>query len=860
VKQRKVQNSFLTGVIDPRASGRVGTEAYQNGLLIGRNVIPVHLGGVRRRPGMRYVDRLSFQLGYGTPAAVTAPNGGTTANAYDDDNATIVTTTTPIGTTNPYVVVRYDMGAAFAPRHVDIHRISITLATSQQFVLQYSTDDVAWTTVEDSDFLVDTTERTYRFTPLDGTDQISARYWRVARVGAVDLSTAVCSLAGFDLWAESDDVSEVKLFRFELGVDDEYLIALTDRSAFIYQDGELVPGGYLPMPYTSADVATIDADTGADTLFLTHEAHPPRYLLKSLSGATGHNDFQSDEVEFSFVPKHDFNDSSSPVPVSAVQVITFSAGWIRGDTFQVELDGARTGAIAYAGDSTAAEQTATAANIEREIQKLYSVPGFDGVTCARTGALAYTVTLAGSSAKAYGLMTVIPLITEGTATATGTVTSSATGSSRHENAWSAVRLYPSTTAFFENRWYFGGTVSLPKTWYGSAINNITYFDIDQALDSDPLSGTFDGNHSIVGLFAGRSLQIFTTNGEFRYIKQPGEAITPSDVPRKQTEYGAKKIRPVSIDGSTLFVQRNGKSVRDFKFDINEDSYTSMSLSSLAPHLLNNVVDITAWNGSRTDEINLVFVVNGDGTMAVLNVRREAEVMAWTQWITGKDAEVAADGTVSGHDEIKAACALTEDIYFATTRTINGVEVLYLEIADEDMLMDASVLKYYDDLVNQYVVFAADDPLLGTACRVTIDGLTVDSITPAVGNNLVTIAESYPIDGNTEVRVGLNFTTAVTPMPLVATGPSGDHFIGKARIVKVKLKVRNTLGLLVNGHPIPDRRFNIDSFDAPLSPVTGNVTIEESTNWDETEDKLVNITQVDPMPMEILGLEVVMEGS
>src|SRR5688572_21214645 len=103
-KGKVVQSSFLTGVLDPRASARVGTEAYDNAMLVGRNVIPVHLGGVRRRPGMRFIERLSNQLELNTPTAATAPNGGTAANGYDDDETTLVTTTVAIGTTNPYVV------------------------------------------------------------------------------------------------------------------------------------------------------------------------------------------------------------------------------------------------------------------------------------------------------------------------------------------------------------------------------------------------------------------------------------------------------------------------------------------------------------------------------------------------------------------------------------------------------------------------------------------------------------------------------------------------------------------------------------------------------------------------------------
>ena len=44
-----VQNNFLSGVLDPRANARVETDAYNNGLLVGENIEPVHLGGLRRR-------------------------------------------------------------------------------------------------------------------------------------------------------------------------------------------------------------------------------------------------------------------------------------------------------------------------------------------------------------------------------------------------------------------------------------------------------------------------------------------------------------------------------------------------------------------------------------------------------------------------------------------------------------------------------------------------------------------------------------------------------------------------------------------------------------------------------------------
>jgi len=112
----------------------------------------------------------------------------------------------------------------------------------------------------------------------------------------------------------------------------------------------------------------------------------------------------------------------------------------------------------------------------------------------------------------------------------------------------------------------------------------------------------------------------------------------------------------------------------------------------------------------------------------------------------------------------------------------------------------------------------------------------------------------------EIEVGLNFNPEVTPMPLNTMTPMGANFMEKRRIVDVKAKVRNTLGLLVNGRALPDRYFDVDDFDAPATPYTGVHSLEETTNWDENEEKLVVFTQVDPLPMELLGIQVTMESS
>ena len=910
MRQDVIQSSFLSGVLSPEAAARVDTSAYNEALLEGENVVPRPLGGLRRRPGLRFVDTLPNALTRLTGMTITAPRGGTTANANDDDATTSVVTTTDVESINPFVIVHYDLGSALSVNFADVVGLVATGGSSTEFRIQYSTDNAAWSDLGDAFELVDDTTRSYRRGSLAA---VSARYWRVAKVGGTNMGAVDTELQEFSLWQNSATLSEVKLFGFEVSTEVRYVVAVTDRSLTVYYNDALY--AQLPAPYASADVQDLDAAQNQDSLVIVHEDYAPRLLLPELST------MYFDPIVFNSQVQYDYDDASSPTPTSEIQVIAFASGWKQGETFQMELEGARTAAITFSGDATSAEQSATAANIAREVQKLYTVPGFYGVSCARTGVLQYTVTFASASAKTYELMSGTPL----TAATDMAVARSQAGVPRTEDVWSDARGWPRTVTFFEGRLFFGGTRSLPQSLFGSKVNQILEFDSDEADDSDALFTTLNGQqfNAIQGLFAGRSLQFFTSGGEYRYAKQQGVPITPADAPTSQTQYGSARIRPVAIDGSTLYVQRTRKALRDFRYSYEEDAYNSLGVSALAPHLMNDIVDLTVWNGSRTDEIGLAFVVNGDGTLAVFSSRREQNVSAWCRW------------TTTGM--FKAATGLLESVYFAVQRTIDGTAHIFLEVTDPLYYTDCAVAgptvgtidilgvemqqlfgptswepvvetsaahglsagdtatisgmvasgsydlngprrvygvvdstHFYTKSIitvpptGAYVsggtiatgtvsTFSGLGHLDGQEVRVKADGFVLESATPAAGSITLTRASTY-------VEAGLNFNPIITPMPLNMLRPEGASFMRKRRVVKVRAKVFETLGLLVNGRVLPDFNFDINRFDSAPEPVTGVKSLEESTNWDEREDKTITFSQVDPLPMTLLGLDTAVEGN
>lgn len=830
MKSHVVQANFLSGVLDPRAAARVDTDAYNNGLLRGINIEPIHLGGVRRRRGLRFRDIVPNKIARITSATVTAPQGGTIGNANDNDETTLVVTTAIVSTVDPYIVVHYDLGASTAVLFADASNIVATGGSSTQFAIQYSTDDTTWITLGTALDAIDTTARYYR-----RKGPVSARYWRIAKVGGTDMGNAKIKVGGFDLWTDTGVISEGRLVSFEVATTEQYSVVLTDHCATIYRDG--VFAAYQPTPYASADLADIDAASNAETMVVVHENYAPRFLIRETP-----TNFQQFVPVFEDIQKIDFADALSPAFTADQQAITFGATYAAGDTFQICISNDKTASITYAGD--VAE---TANNIATAVQAMWIVQGFSGVTCARTATREFTVTMTGASADTYDTAAVVSLSSQGSAT----VLHGIVGVPRREPVWSATRGWPRTVEFFGSRMYFGGTKLKQQSLIGSQVNNILNMNVGQGLDDDPIFTTLNGRNlnAIQGLFAGRSLQMFTSGGEFRYPKEQGEAILPGDAPVNQTQYGAAKIKPVSIDGSTIYIQRNRKSVRDFRFDYTQNAYDSLGVSALAPHLIYDVRDLAAWNGSAVDEINFVLVVNGvnpttlpdggfaafpDGTIAVFNSRKEAQIKAWTLWQTA--------------GKFKAVSTIWQDMFFLVQRQLNGVQVLCFEQGDPTYYTDCAV-KVTNSPASATV--AVPSHLNGKVCRVRADGFVLANVTPVGG--FATLQQPA-----SAIEIGLDWTPEVTPMPLQTISPLGSSLMRKKRVVNCKAKIRNTLGLLVNGRPIADRAFDIDNFDEPATPVSGVFSLEETTNWDETEDKLVSFTQVDPLPFELLALDIQME--
>ena len=559
----------------------------------------------------------------------------------------------------------------------------------------------------------------------------------------------------------------------------------------------------------------------ANTAIITYAGFPQRIFR----GATN-QDWTIENLPLTNIPQYDFDDVDSPTPVSEVQQILFT-NQNEGDRYKISLEGILTEEIAFAGDDATNSE-----NIRQALQELSNTSN-EGITVGIfTAGTTWRVTFADSSADDWKLMTVVAILTEDV-TFSGAVTEITPGTSRAEDVWSAGRGYPTVCTFHEARLWLGNSEPLPSTIWGSNVNDFYNFDEGRGRDDQAIFATLDTDqvNAIRALYSNRSLQVFTSGAEF-YVKE--SPITPGNIAvLPQTNLGSKKVRPVTIDGVTLFVQRTGKSVNQFVF-INEfQSNTTTSVTMLSPHLIKDPKELAIKRGSSSSDANYVYILNDDGTLTVFNTLSAEEVQAFTSWTTG--------------DNIFSIAVVDDTLFQLVERTVGGTSYYYLEFEQGSITGDLNT-----DSAKYDAVDSGNHKVTGLA---HLEGLTVDAKADGyyAGEFVVTGGEIQLLNAYTNAEVGIKYTPVIQTMPLNMGLENGPNAASKKKILRTAITMHESNGIIVNNQRLADKTIGVNQFDPPI-PQTGlkRITL---LGWSLEAD--ITITQTTPFAMTILsiGIEV-----
>ena len=697
-KSQNLQTSFASGELSPLLLGRTDLEQYYKGAQTAEGVVIVPQGGVKRRPGTEHIGLVPAGLNRVTSPNPTMPNGGTAANLNDGDDSTFGQTNVLLSA--DLVIAHYDLTASPSPalpydildlRNVDLKwsppapgmkdpvvRFTATIA------VEHSDNNTDWTELTTA--VVDQlTKKSFRF----NISSLSKRYWRIRVKGTIGTwnGTGFYMRVGeFGFKREVTTSTNSFVHGWEYGADQSYLVVLSSGSARFFRtphasSTSTVEVANVVLPYTTAQLGDVRVAQTENVMLLFHEEHPPQRIIAD--GLDNINSFVVDDIPFTNVPQFDYNDDDSPVVTAAVQVLTF-AHFSAGNTYQLDVEGILSKNITYAGDdpSNTPEQDSTAENLRKGLQDMPNF-GDSGISVERTGTNTYTITFDGASAKPLELLSGFPTGNNAHANAALGFSRTTTGASRSEDVWSAERGYPRTGVFYDGRLWLGGTKSKPQSIFASRAGSFFDYFIEQGDDDEGIFVTIDsrGLTEIVDINPDRGLQVFCVGSEF-VVKGNTPATVIVD---QQTRHGSFSVESQSIDGATLFVDKNGKTLRQFLFSFNEDAFTSNDISVLSSQLINQPVDMAILPGTTTDDANWVFIVNEDGTAAVLNTMRSQDINGFTRWTPGASA---ADATKKN---LIQSCAVAGDqLYMIVKRTAGASTFLDIERWDFDRMLDSGV--------------------------------------------------------------------------------------------------------------------------------------------------------------------------
>ena len=431
-----------------------------------------------------------------------------------------------------------------------------------------------------------------------------------------------------------------------------------------------------------------------------------------------------------------------------------------------------------------------------------------------------------------------------------------------EESFSARYGYPAAVTFHQNRLWFASTTGQPDSIWASQSGKYFNFDIGDGEDSDAIDMTVNVGEvqQIRHLVSNRDLQVFTSSAELFVLSPSTQAVTPSNAQiKKQTPYGSSFVKPAPFDGATLFVQGSGNALREFLFTDNENAYSSVAVSALAPHLIRNPTQQAVIKGQLDRSENYSFLVNEDGTIAVFYSIRGEKKAGWSLW----------DTQGAWH----SICSLGNRLYVICVRDDgSGTPLTFLEEFRSDFPLDfcdrfeainASGETNGGTVQNLTTIAAVNNATGGThfATGASIKAVNgndfLGTFTVASANNGSVVVSSAKDDVR-EIFAGYSFTPKLKTLPVDVNVIDGPLTGEPREITRIILDLFETSSVNVKAPSDTSTARELvianvtDDMSLEKSPVTGK---EEFRTLGYSRDPRVIVSQSHPLDLQINGIIV-----
>jgi hypothetical protein len=821
-------SSFTAGEISPRMEGRVTLDTYREGLADMTNLLVMPQGGVTRRPGTEFLGEIKDS----SKAARLIPFQFKTSDTY-------------ILEFGDQVMRVYRNGAQVLDASVKtitgITQASPGVITSNSHGLSNG-----------DEIFIDA---------IVGMTELNGRNYRVAGATTntftlVDLFGNAINTTGFTAYASGGTATEI------------YNIAT---------------------PYAVADLPALRYVQSADTMYIVHPSYDVRKLTRTADNAwafvipifqgpllaaktveditqanpgvvtvTGHGFSNGDQIQLNNIKG-----------MVELEELNFRVANVTTNTFTLQdeagtnIDTTAFTAFVDGGGDSGTITGATAAN--PVVITATAHPFFDGDIIYISGVVGMTelngnyYKVSAATTNTFALQTVAGVDVDGSGFTAYTSDGTAEiGASKVQEigpvstALSGTNDRPSVVSFFEQRLVFGNTNNNPQTLWFSKNGDYQNFTTGTA-DDDALIYTIASNqvNAIRYLSATRVLTIGTTGGEYVLTATSDGPVTPTTtLIRKYSNYGSAAVEPVQVADVTLFVQRGGRKVREFRYvgDINVSAYQAPDITIVAEHITAGGLTAFAY---QQEPDGVIWAIRADGTLLGVTYRREEEVVAWHKHVIG--------GTFSGGQAVVESIATLpsdtgeDELYLIVKRTINGVTKRYVEFMRPFNFGGVTTGAYFVDCGLRYSGTATTTlsglyHLPGETVAVLANGSSHPDRTVSGGG--VSLAYS-----STTAAVGYGYTSSMQTMRIEAGSADGTSQGKPKRIHAITLRLLETVGIEVGNSSVEnDRIFFRDSsmpMDQAVPLFTGDKDIEFPGGYND-DDRLY-VRQDQPLPMSVLAL-------
>lgn len=614
--------------------------------------------------------------------------------------------------------------------------------------------------------------------------------------------------------------------------------------------------------------------TGGDDIIIFHPAKQPRRL----SIATG--TWVLTTLAFESIPQHNFADTVVGSVTSHEENLK-CVNIVPSDRITIFIDGVETAYIFLDAIFATA-----ATNIKDAIEALPNIAVGDVTVTFIGGSYSsganFDITLAGSVDGRRFTFTPGQIDEQNTVPdAFISYRTETKGAKKKEDIWSGTsgsggsldRGWPRCGAFFGNRLFMAGSPALGNGAWGSRINNAEDFIVlDDPTDDSPIQYFTDTELGATfnQAFVGRHLQFFASNTEFYEPNSDTTPLTPTNFTlRAATSIGAMRAAPILfLEGSSLFLQRDGRALRRYIFDESEQNYVSPNVSLRGGHLL-NVTPIPRFTDGRLHSLPInemalqrsrdssnpdrIYIINEAGNLICVVLNADERVLAWHQWQTkGLFTHVAVVG-----DDVFVGVWREESI-----NTPSSEPAHFIERFDSRLLVDSAA---FDFSITPPIAVSTDMTHLEAGIAATnavesiVDG-TTQGLQDFTGTD--TVAEFDP-SAQTDWQVGLQFPDVkgggeqlwIRTLPMEIELLKRILMGGKKTIVSAILRLLDTGSVEIDGSDVPLLDW-IEAGDLTEHRQTGDF---EKTGLNIT-DKFgqIDITQSKSDHLHLLALKIIVD--